>query len=100
MDEAVAEALAAARPAAPTAVLERRFVPVAARSPLTGRERQVALLVAWGLTNRQIAADLVISERTAETLVANILNKLGFTARTQVAACAAQHGLLPQPTSE
>jgi DNA-binding NarL/FixJ family response regulator len=48
------------------------------------------------LTNRQIAAELVISERTADTHVANILNKLGFSARTQVAAWAAQHGLLSE----
>ncbi|MCW2631868.1 MAG: transcriptional regulator, LuxR family, partial [Pseudonocardia sp.] len=39
-----------------------------------------------GLTNRQIAARLVISERTAETHVQHILTKLGFTTRSQIAA--------------
>ena len=48
----------------------------------------------------QIAAELVISERTADTHVANILNKLGFTARTQVAAWAARQGLLPRAVAD
>ena len=66
---------------------------------LTAREREVAALVAHGLTNRQIAARLVITERTAETHVQNILNKLGFTSRAQVAARAVQRGLR-LPTKE
>ncbi len=53
---------------------------------LTERERQVAGLVAGGLTNRQIAERLVISERTADRHVSNILAKLGLTTRAQVAA--------------
>ncbi|MPY78046.1 MAG: LuxR family transcriptional regulator [Actinophytocola sp.] len=53
---------------------------------LTKREREVAALVADGLSNKQIAAQLVISQRTAETHVEHILTKLGFTARSQVAA--------------
>lgn len=53
---------------------------------LTKRERQVADLVAQGLTNRQIAAKLVISQRTAQGHVEHILNKLGFTSRAQIAA--------------
>ncbi|MGW0183365.1 ATP-binding protein, partial [Nocardia sp. NPDC003345] len=57
------------------------------RAPkLTRRERQVADLVAQGLSNRQIATKLVISQRTAQGHVENILNKLGFTSRTQIAA--------------
>jgi DNA-binding CsgD family transcriptional regulator/RecA/RadA recombinase len=54
--------------------------------PLTARERQVARHVAQGLTNKQVAALLHISERTAETHVQHILTKLGLTNRTQVAA--------------
>ncbi len=46
----------------------------------------MARLVADGLTNRQIAARLVISERTAGNHVAHILTKLGFTSRSQIAA--------------
>jgi DNA-binding NarL/FixJ family response regulator len=53
---------------------------------LTPRELQVARLVAGGRSNKQIAAELVISQRTAEGHVERILAKLGFTSRTQVAA--------------
>jgi non-specific serine/threonine protein kinase len=58
-------------------------------APLTARERQVARLIAAGHSNKQIAAELVISQRTAENHVEHILTKLGFTARAQVAAWAA-----------
>lgn len=58
----------------------------AARNPLTARESEIAALVAKGLSNRQIAGQLVISQRTAETHVEHILAKLGFTSRTQIAA--------------
>lgn len=53
---------------------------------LTKRERQVAELIAQGLTNKQIAAKLVISQRTAQGHVEHILTKLGFTSRVQIAA--------------
>ncbi|MHA4850580.1 protein kinase domain-containing protein [Rhodococcus sp. MSC1_016] len=53
---------------------------------LTKREQQVAELIAEGLTNKAIAARLVISQRTAQGHVEHILTKLGFTSRTQVAA--------------
>jgi DNA-binding CsgD family transcriptional regulator len=53
---------------------------------LTRREREIAVLVAQGLSNRQIAATVQISERTVESHVQHILDKLGFTNRTQVAA--------------
>ena len=54
--------------------------------PLSPRERQVAVLVADGLSNREIAARLVISERTAQNHVQHILGKLGFANRAQIAA--------------
>lgn len=60
---------------------------------LTVREREVVRLVARGLTNREIAATLVVSARTAEAHVQNILNKLGFNTRAQVAAWAVERGL-------
>ncbi len=60
---------------------------------LTSREREVAALIAHGLTNREIAAQLVIVERTAEGHVQSILNKLGFNSRAQIAAWAVGHGL-------
>lgn len=69
----------------------------AARSTLTQREREVAALIAQGLANREIAARLVITERTAEGHVLNILNKLGFNSRVQVAAWAIAHGLHEGP---
>src|SRR5262249_3106252 len=53
--------------------------------PLARRELEVAQLVADGLTNRQIGARLFISERTVENHVRNILNKMGFDSRTQLA---------------
>jgi predicted ATPase/DNA-binding CsgD family transcriptional regulator len=53
---------------------------------LTKREREVAAMVARGMTNREIAASLVIAQRTAEGHVEHILTKLGFTSRTQIAA--------------
>jgi predicted ATPase/DNA-binding CsgD family transcriptional regulator len=56
---------------------------------LTAREREVAALVAQGLSNRDIAAALVISARTAETHVEHIMVKLGLTARAQIAAWTA-----------
>lgn len=62
-------------------------------NPLTAREREVAILLAQGLTNRQISEALVIAESTAERHVANIFNKLGFHNRAQVAAWAVEHGL-------
>ncbi|MBY8863395.1 protein kinase [Nocardia sp. CA2R105] len=57
---------------------------------LTKRERQVADLIAEGLTNKQIAAKLVISQRTAEGHVEHILTKLGFTSRAQIAVWIAE----------
>lgn len=60
---------------------------------LTARECQVATLVAQGKTSREIAERLVVSKRTAEVHVSNILGKLGFTARAQIAAWAVEKGL-------
>jgi non-specific serine/threonine protein kinase len=67
---------------------------------LTAREREVAILVARGLTNRQIAEDLFISEETATVHVKHILNKLNFTSRVQIAAWAVQKALLTTPPDE
>ncbi len=55
-------------------------------SPLTGRELEIAALIARGMSNRDIAGELVISPATAARHVANILIKLGFSSRVQVAA--------------
>ncbi len=60
---------------------------------LTERERAVAILIADGATNRLIAEELVLSERTVAKHVEHILTKLGFTSRSQVAAWAVQKRL-------
>ncbi|MFN8634192.1 MAG: tetratricopeptide repeat protein [Chloroflexota bacterium] len=60
------------------------------RSPLSAREREVAELVAAGLTNPQIAARLVIGGRTVQSHVASILTKLDFQSRAQIAAWVAR----------
>jgi non-specific serine/threonine protein kinase len=57
-----------------------------ALAALTRRERQVAELVAEGLSNRQIAAELVISKRTADAHVEHILAKLRFSSRSEITA--------------
>jgi DNA-binding CsgD family transcriptional regulator len=57
-----------------------------AASPLGKREAQVAHLVAEGLSNKQIGARLLISEHTVDSHIRNILNKLGFNSRAQIAA--------------
>ncbi|ONI87687.1 hypothetical protein ALI22I_21000 [Saccharothrix sp. ALI-22-I] len=62
-----------------------RQAAVAAPDVLTPREAEIAGLIAEGRTNREIAATLVIAQRTAESHVDHILSKLGFTSRTQVA---------------
>jgi predicted ATPase/DNA-binding CsgD family transcriptional regulator len=66
---------------------QRRTAPATGRpTPLTRRERQVADLLTEGLSNKEIAAKLVISQRTAESHVEHILTKLGVANRAQVAA--------------
>lgn len=64
--------------------------------PLTARERQVATLVAEGLSNREIADRLVVAVRTAENHVEHILAKLGFVRRGQIATWM---GTRPDPTT-
>ena len=62
---------------------------------MTPREAEVLRLLAAGRTNRQIGAELYISEKTASVHVSNILGKLGANGRTEAVAIAAQRGLLP-----
>jgi DNA-binding NarL/FixJ family response regulator len=67
----------------------------AAVDTLTAREHEVLTLIAAGLSNRDIASRLSISERTARTHVSSILDKLGLRSRTQAALFAIQQGLAP-----
>ena len=64
-----------------------------AAGPLSRREQEIAALVSQGRTNRQIAEELVLSERTVDTHVHNILGKLDLTSRAQIAVWAVEHGL-------
>ena len=80
LDDAVGYALGDDRPAAVQAHGQADTV------GLTRRETEIAELVAGGLSNREIATRLMVSQRTAESHVANILSKLGFASRTQIAA--------------
>jgi DNA-binding NarL/FixJ family response regulator len=90
LDPAVARLLAERlrqRPAAEAPLTE----------PLTEREKEVLRLVAQGLSNKDIAARLFITERTARTYVSNILGKLGLQSRTQAALWAIEHDLAGPP---
>jgi DNA-binding CsgD family transcriptional regulator/Flp pilus assembly protein TadD len=62
---------------------------------LTAKERQVAALIAQGKSNKEIAQVLVVSHRTVETHVSNILAKLYLSSRAQIAVWAAEQGLTP-----
>jgi non-specific serine/threonine protein kinase len=88
---APAQVLAEALEGLPAASDGRGAAPGAA--PLTRRERDAAVLVAAGLTNRQIAERLVVAERTAGNHVDHILAKLGFHSRAQIAAWTVTRGL-------
>jgi DNA-binding NarL/FixJ family response regulator len=69
------------------------------RVPLSAREREVVVLIAAGLSNREIAERLVLSVRTVERHIENIYNRLGIrgkAGRAVVTAYAMRHGLLQQ----
>jgi ATP/maltotriose-dependent transcriptional regulator MalT len=74
-----------------THAAERPLAGPTTSKPLTRREREVADLVAQGLSTRQIAQRLVLSERTVDKHVANLLKKLNLRSRHQVAARMAEH---------
>jgi DNA-binding NarL/FixJ family response regulator len=61
---------------------------------LTAREKEVLVLIAEGRSNKDIAEQLVISERTARTHVSHLLSKIGLTSRTQAALLAVKEGLV------
>jgi predicted ATPase/DNA-binding CsgD family transcriptional regulator len=81
---------------ATTSLRNQPSAPLRAPNPvgrLSRREREVAVLITRGLTNRQIADALVIGERTVHTHVANVLAKLVLSSRTQIATWGVAHGL-------
>jgi len=69
-------------------------------SELTEREREVLALVARGYTNKQIAETLYVSEKTARNHVSHILEKLGLARRSEAAAYAVEHKLVPPKTPQ
>ena len=86
-----AEGLPSFKPLSPRGLAKKEF------GGLTAREREVAVLIAQGKLNREIADTLVVVERTVETHVGNILSKLGFTSRAQIAAWSVEKGLIKAP---
>jgi DNA-binding NarL/FixJ family response regulator len=67
---------------------------------LSVREREAAILIAQGKTNRDIAETMVVREKTVETYVTRILNKLGFHSRVQIATWAIEVGLVNAKTDD
>jgi len=65
---------------------------------LTEREREVVTLIAQGRTNGEIASQLVLSKRTVEKHIANILSKLGLTSRAQIVRWAMEHHITNTPS--
>lgn len=72
----------------------------APKEAITEREREVLALVARGYTNKQIAEGLSMSEKTARNHVSHILEKLGLTRRSEAAAYAVEHNLVPPRQSQ
>jgi predicted ATPase/DNA-binding CsgD family transcriptional regulator len=103
LDDVVDEALASVAVSAPESpAIEPESVPVGRPvrseawppvSMLTRREREVATLLARGLTNRQIGEELVITEGSAANNVRRVMQRLGVRNRAQIAAWAVEHGL-------
>ncbi len=85
------------RPESPTQTRNCASDPEETPDGLTGREREVAALIGQGKSNGEIAAELVLSKRTVETHVSNILSKLGLTSRAQIMRWAMDHGLTYTP---
>ena len=96
LEEAVADALADPEPDQPGGAQPSA---AAHTHPLSRREREVAALIAQGMSNREIAEALVITEGTAANHVAHIMNKLGCHSRAQIASWAAARGLVSAPLS-
>lgn len=68
--------------------------PGPSEGPLSAREREVAVLIGRGLSNREISDALVLSVRTTEAHVTHVLAKLGLRSRAQLAVWAVEHGLV------
>ncbi|MGD2039522.1 MAG: response regulator transcription factor [Anaerolineae bacterium] len=80
--------------------LLREVPPPGQSEPLTEREKEVLQQLALGKSNKEIAAGLVIAEKTVRTHVSNILGKLGVTSRTQAVLHAVRTGLVSLDSAE
>jgi two-component system, NarL family, response regulator DevR len=67
---------------------------------LSAQERRVLDLLADGLTNRQIAAEMFLAEKTVKNYVSNLLAKMGMSRRTEAAVYAARHSTRPAPSGD
>jgi non-specific serine/threonine protein kinase len=93
LEQAIEYALTLTEGASAPAALAEQSAADKASDPLSPREREVAALVARGLTDAQLAEALVIGRRTAEKHVANCLGKLGLATRAGLASWAVERGL-------
>jgi two-component system, NarL family, response regulator YdfI len=89
----------------PPAILEKVVSHLAeprapASTDLSQRERQVLELMGQGATNREIAVELRIAERTVKAHITNVFNKLGVNSRTEAVAVAIRDGILRPGSSE
>lgn len=82
------------QPVIASKLLRHMAAPVTPTPDLTSRERQVLALLALGRTNKEIAASLVVTERTVKFHVSSIMLKLGAGNRTEAVTLAAQAGLI------
>jgi DNA-binding CsgD family transcriptional regulator len=94
LDRAAEYALSRDESAPPTTLAPHEPLAGEPTEVLTVREREVALLAAQGLTNRQLSTELGISERTAANHVSSILRKLGLRSRAQITSWAIERRLL------
>jgi DNA-binding NarL/FixJ family response regulator len=94
-EQAMEYSLSAEDPVLPAPVARRLGRRPATLAPLTPREEEVAVLVSRGLTNRQIASELFISEHTVATHITKILKRLALSSRSRLSAWVAERGLPP-----
>jgi predicted ATPase/DNA-binding SARP family transcriptional activator/DNA-binding CsgD family transcriptional regulator len=94
-EQAIEYSLSAEDPVLPPPVVRRPGRRPATLAPLTPREEQVAILVSRGLTNRQIASELFISEHTVATHITKILKRLALSSRSRLSAWVAERVLPP-----
>ncbi len=85
-EQAIEYALSSPEPSPDRLVTHQEALIGAPTTALTRREQEIAGLLAQGLTNRQIAQQLVLSERTVDTHTGNVLRKLGLSSRAQLAS--------------